>query len=786
MISAHLGAAIAVVAAATVVAASRRWSTAAPIALTILALVLSNGSVSQLKDVFLNARWGALAAAAAAFAFELPRNPRDLVRLLPLAGLPGLGLLSAIWSVEPRLTIERGASFGLLLVVAVGAAARWRRDPAEMRRAVDALAAVSVIVLVGSLLLAAVSNRAFLGSAVRGLFENPNGLGLFLGLTYPFVASALRARGRQGLAFVVLGGYAVVAGAAQSRSGLLALVIVAVAASLARRPRLALTVGAVLAAAVVVLALVLPRVGNTSRPQAATPAGHAVLQTPAPSSIGARPTGHPSLLSRLTGARSETWPVAWRFIRARPVQGYGFGTGDRLFGLYPSRVHFVFFEGANPSNGYLQLAMELGIVGALLFFFPIFVAARYAVRALSREDGEGSRAAFAAVFCAALAVAFVESTLTSAGAPWALLLWLSAALWLAPSSISAADIVVERFTLSRLRFERPRLVAATLVTGLVAATLAVLLPHVLRNAPPPRPRLLAQHLAALTCSVEACRVAGVSRIQGTFFWVELKRSTESCYVVDSSSFNLKSVKLEGISRARCAGPPLVRPHVLTVAVLDSRPPYYIATATTPGGFEPAVVQELAHRLGVGLVAWVNTRGKQMPRRADLVVHVYFRGSRASLQRTLVPYFIPRSELVVRRGSPVLAVPTTATVRKLRLGVIDAQTARETREDLGHIRKILRFTSFGAAVSALRRHNVDGLVLDLGTAVGVSRGAADLTTAVAFPPHVFYAMKFRKGSRLRPIVAQKIDQMERDGTLQRFEALLGPIPKPVPELDRGSR
>src|SRR5207245_2216858 len=117
-------------------------------------------------------------------------------------------------------------------------------------------------------------------------------------------------------------------------------------------------------------------------------------------------TGRPSLLSRLTGARSETWPVAWRFIRVRPVQGYGFGTGDRLFGLYPSRVHFVFFEGANPSDGYLQLAMELGIVGGLLFLFPIFVAARYAVRALSREDGEGARAAFAAVFFASLAVAF--------------------------------------------------------------------------------------------------------------------------------------------------------------------------------------------------------------------------------------------------------------------------------------------------------------------------------------------------------------------------------------------
>lgn len=131
--------------------------------------------------------------------------------------------------------------------------------------------------------------------------------------------------------------------------------------------------------------------------------------------------GNRSRLSTFLGARDEAWKAAARTIEQRPVLGFGFGTGeDRLFARLGYERTFVFFQGEGPANAYLQIAMTLGIVGIVLFLVPLGGAAVGAARAAASPW-------VPALFAASVAAAIFESTLTSAGAPWAYLAWLPVA-----------------------------------------------------------------------------------------------------------------------------------------------------------------------------------------------------------------------------------------------------------------------------------------------------------------------------------------------------------------------
>ena len=461
MFSSHLSAlATSAGAAATVLVLGRR-STAAGIGATLLALVASNSSLAWLKHPFLTARWAALLTLAVLVVPAVVRVPRPLaLRLASLAILPGLALVSCAWSVEPRLTFERAVSFGIMLWVVVACGVCWARDARALRQFLDAIACTSLVVLGASLIVAETSQRGYLNGQMRGVFENPNGLGLFLGLTYPFVAGAMERRRFAIWRLVVAAIDAAVGAASDSRSGLIALVIVAIGFELSRR-RVAWAGICALGALGVAIGMLLtggsqtnPAAQTPAAPRAQTPAAPRAkapaapkAQTPTPPSSSNAPTaatGAPSpaepFTERLTGARIEAWRATVRFVEDRPVLGYGFGTGDRIFALYPKRVHFLYFEGANPADAYLQLLLELGAVGAAVFLLPLLGACAVGVRAVvAGQNLEGVCCGLALV--AGLAVGFVESVFTSAGAPWALLIWLAAAGCLAAVAGPGRDTI---------------------------------------------------------------------------------------------------------------------------------------------------------------------------------------------------------------------------------------------------------------------------------------------------------------------------------------------------------
>src|SRR5205823_596072 len=101
------------------------------VATTTVCVVLGSSSVSSVKSFGGHARWLALAAlwsVGAWRAFSRRRtlaglSPPALAALLLAAVLLALGLLSAAWSGDPRLTVHRVLSFGLVLTTAAALAA---------------------------------------------------------------------------------------------------------------------------------------------------------------------------------------------------------------------------------------------------------------------------------------------------------------------------------------------------------------------------------------------------------------------------------------------------------------------------------------------------------------------------------------------------------------------------------------------------------------------------------------------------------------------------------------
>lgn len=427
----------AAMALATVVAARRHPPTA--LALVLAGLLLGSASLGEVREVFLTARWGALVALPFALLRPFPTRPRDAVLELGAIGGGLILMLSALWSIDPELTLMRAASFTLLLL----GLARLRNplvggwDP---RGSVEAIAVMAAAVAAASLLLWQIRpGAAIYVGELRGILENQNGLGLFLGLTFPFVLAAFDRRfgprvGTAALAVPVV----TLVGLTESRTGAVALAVGVLVYELAQRLRARLALNLLVVVAGFLAASL--SIGSLDEGGGAlpTPTPGVGTGTPAPRPeqppaeerpdvLGGGSAPGQSRLSALLGARDEGWNAAAGLIRDRPLLGYGFGSGDRVFARYPERAEFVYFQGANPNSGYLQALLELGFVLGLVVFAPLVAALAIGVRAARRAPPAPELAAFLACLSGGLVAAVFESLFTAAGAPWAALLWLSAA-----------------------------------------------------------------------------------------------------------------------------------------------------------------------------------------------------------------------------------------------------------------------------------------------------------------------------------------------------------------------
>jgi O-antigen ligase len=405
------------------------------LAATVFLFALGSSSSHVLSRLGGPGRWAALlllCALSLACAAANGRRPSSVPRgWILAAALVAVGVVSAAWSVAPRLTVERVFTLGVLFVTAVALALAGPDPRVAAARVLRGVLGGIAAVAVGSLMMLVVAHRDAVLSATagagwrfRGLGENPNTVSMLLAVGLPLAVWLGFARRRAlGAALVLLfAGEIAVSG---SRGAVVAGFGGALLTALVLGP----TVGAklALAAGLVVVAGVCVATSRLQHPAGAVavtaPAGAgAVVKTRGidanlvlrlEDELGHPPLGgyRPPVARTLLGSsgRAQAWAGAAQQAGRRPLLGYGFGTEDRVF-----VDRFYAFEGGFPENSYLGTFLQLGAAGVALLVGLLLTLAWNAYRVLRRGKA-GPAAAAAGVLLVAILIGVSQSGITSVG-----------------------------------------------------------------------------------------------------------------------------------------------------------------------------------------------------------------------------------------------------------------------------------------------------------------------------------------------------------------------------------
>jgi hypothetical protein len=413
---------------------------------TVVLCAFGSSSVPDLRSVGTPGRWIALfVLAGIALVRVAVRGVR--VRSLPPAWLAAaafvaLGVDSALWSVDPRLTIGRIFTVGVLFIAA-SALALGSADPrvAATRVLLGVLVGIAAVTVISLIVLVVSHDDAVLAATTgsgwrfRGVGENPNTVPMLLCVGLPLAVwrsfdSVRRAR-LQGLALVLL--FAGEIAFSGTRGALIAGFPGAIVTALLLAPSLRRKLVAALGLVAIALACVaLAKLPKPAQLAAAPPAAAAA---PAPvvtkcidaqqafrleDELGFPPNGayRPPVQRTILGSsgRAQAWDGAIRQAVRRPVAGYGFGTEERVF-----VDRFFAFESSFVENGYIAIFLQLGIVG-LALFAALLVALFWSAARLVRWPGPA--AAATGVLVASCLIEVTQSGLFSVGNVAAASIWI--------------------------------------------------------------------------------------------------------------------------------------------------------------------------------------------------------------------------------------------------------------------------------------------------------------------------------------------------------------------------
>ena len=289
--------------------------------------------------------------AAAVWIVLVSPNTRDLLRRCwPIMLLPGLAIVSAIWSVYPYMTFRAGLSFALttLLGFALPGALPPVAALAVLIRAMSYCCLLSVVVAVFLPQLgvhqATDTIQAVHAGYWRGILGHKIGLGIFAGITLPLLLFYGRLAFRW--TWPIFAGCALAcivnANSMTANAGFLLLLLLLPAFRLAANQRNEGLVNVLVGLAILTLCAVVFGAMNWL----------AVLFDKS---------------TDLTG-RADMWPFISAFIYAEPLGrfiGYGYVAGMKVF-VAPAIAPFVGMEPSDAHSGYLEVLVAFGYLGALV------------------------------------------------------------------------------------------------------------------------------------------------------------------------------------------------------------------------------------------------------------------------------------------------------------------------------------------------------------------------------------------------------------------------------------
>jgi polar amino acid transport system substrate-binding protein len=249
-----------------------------------------------------------------------------------------------------------------------------------------------------------------------------------------------------------------------------------------------------------------------------------------------------------------------------------------------------------------------------------------------------------------------------------------------------------------------------------------------------------------------------------------------------------------VSAAGCAtAATLIKSGVLTVGTDNPAfPPYFAGGETkahkewkfndpyTGQGFEDAVAYEVGKRLGFSQsqVTWVVAPFAQTykpgPKNYDFAIEqIDYSAKRAKAVDFSNSYYDKARAVVARKGTPITKATSISDLKDFRLasqiGTTDYEFITNTIQPN---KEPGAYNSLADAVAAINAHQVDGLVVDLPTALYMAdpfvQEVKNSTVVGQFPVQPggpYFGMTFQKGSSLVACVNLSLQEMTSDHTLQ---------------------
>lgn len=328
-----------------------------------------------------------------------------------------LAYLSAVYSIEPTTTFARTSSL-LIFYAAIFGAAWALSDKRGEEVVVRNLLTCGFVVFGLSLVALLYPSWSFpYYLRFQGVMGNPNALGLLVALVLPlaFWAAIERRQRRYWLLIAVMLLDLILS---QSRLELLTTSVGTAYylfnAVLNRRHAVVIAIGGL-----VILNIILTQfsfVLLTGSPR--TPGDYSV------NSWVAQWQDNPRNIEWASGSgRFVAWQYGVQYLAERPLTGFGFGTEDQIYVYHGVRPGSTPFSGLYFHNSYLGLALQVGILGALIFFAPLLKLAVAELRHNGAYSENPLRFALRGVLLAGLASALFESWLYSMGNAFAFPFW---------------------------------------------------------------------------------------------------------------------------------------------------------------------------------------------------------------------------------------------------------------------------------------------------------------------------------------------------------------------------
>jgi polar amino acid transport system substrate-binding protein len=210
-------------------------------------------------------------------------------------------------------------------------------------------------------------------------------------------------------------------------------------------------------------------------------------------------------------------------------------------------------------------------------------------------------------------------------------------------------------------------------------------------------------------------------------------------------------------------------------------PWKVSDPNSGQGFESAVAYAVAKELGFshGDVKWVVVPFDQSFRPGSKnfdfdINQISFTSQRAKAVSFSDSYYNVNQALIGIKGSPITKVKTQADVKKFKLGVQLGTTSYEyVVNNIKPSQKPSVYNNSQDVTSALKAHQIDGVVVDLPTAFFIT-GSGEVPNSVVVgqfpsvgtPEH--FGMVFSKGNSLVSCVNEALAKLKSDGTLAKIQ------------------